>query len=82
MKQILINILQTLETQTNFLGQLAADVAALKMALFELDARAQSLFEKQAAITHGRIQQELDSRRQAFEMLRQLISRLPTQKPN
>ena len=82
MKEILTSILQTLETQTIFLGQLAADVAALKMAFFALDTRAQPLFEQQVAITRGRLQQEIDSRRQVFEKLRQLVSLLPTPKPN
>jgi hypothetical protein len=42
MKQVLLNMLQTLETQTGFIAQIAADVAALKIVLCSLDDAQQS----------------------------------------
>jgi hypothetical protein len=82
MTQILFNMLQSIESQTKFLVQLAGDVAALKNTVYALDARALPVFQQQASITHGTIQRELESRQKEFEMLRQLISRMPKESQN
>jgi len=82
MKQALMGLFQALETQTTFVAQIAADVAALKLVLFSLDGRARPLFEQQVALTSGTFQAVLEAHRREIETLRQIVSRLPTQKPN
>ena len=82
MNQALMAMLQAFESQITFATQLAADVAALKVVVCSLDARARPRLEEQVAIMHGKFQQELDLRLRDFETLRQIISQLPTPKPN
>jgi hypothetical protein len=82
MNQALMAVAQALENQTNFVGRIAADVAALKNVVCALDSRAEPMFAEQVAIIHDRLQQERESRHREFEMLRQLISQLPKPKPN
>ena len=75
-------MLQTLETQTTFLALIAVDVAALKIVLCSLDGRAAKLVEKQVAITSDKFRSVAESQRREIEKLRQLVSLLPTPKPN
>lgn len=82
MKQVLLNMLQTLETQTTFIAQIAADVAALKMAFCLLDAQAQPILEQQLALTSDKFRPIAEAHRREIEMLRQLVSQLPTLPPN
>jgi hypothetical protein len=82
MKQVLLNMLQTLETQTTFLALIAADVAALKIVLCSLDGRAVKRLEEQTALVTDKFRAVAESQRQEIEKLRQLVSLLPTPKPN
>ena len=75
-------MLQALETQTSFVAQMAADVAALKIVLCSLDGRAQGRLEQQVAITSGKFQSIVEANHRDIETLRQLIFQLPTPKPN
>jgi hypothetical protein len=82
MTQILLIMLQTLESQTKFIAQLAGDVVALKNTVYSLDERALPIFEQQAEIAHGRFEREFESRQREFETLRQLIFQMPKEPEN
>ena len=82
MQEMLLNILKMFETQITFLTQISSDVSALKNVLFALDARAQGLFETQVAAERYKLRSVYEAYRRDIETLRQIISQLPTPKPN
>jgi hypothetical protein len=87
MKEAMINMLQNIINQGVFLAELSADVSALKIVVSSLDVSVRNALEKQVSVERGRIQQHIEAQRESLEMLRQLISRLPTEpspapKPN
>jgi len=82
MKQVLLNMLQMQETQITFLGQIAADISALKNVVRILDARAEPLLEKEMALERDRFQLIVEAYRREIQTLRQLISEPANPKPN
>jgi len=82
MKQALLNMLQMQENQITFLGQLAADLAALKNVVRILDGRAEALLEQEVALERDRFELVVATYRREIETLRLLVSQPENQTPN
>jgi hypothetical protein len=82
MRQVLLSILKMQETQISLLGQVAADVSALKNVVRILDARAESLLEREVALERYKFEVFLEVHRQEIQTLRLLISQPENQTPN
>ena len=84
MKEVLLNILKSIDDQNAFIARLAADVSAMKTVVSALDPRIAQALEAQVSVERDRFQKVFESHRQESEKLWQLVSQLPSEptKPN
>jgi len=62
MKRVLLNILQMLDPQSSFLAEIAANASTLKSVICILEARAQTLLEKQVATEPDKVPKHIVDR--------------------
>jgi hypothetical protein len=77
MKDILINMLTTLDSQIVFVAQVSADVCALKSVVSALGPACQKALEEQTAVERRKFQKVVESQQKLLEALKQRISRIP-----
>jgi hypothetical protein len=75
--EALINMLELLGKQVIFVGELSADLHALRTVVSSLDPRIQKALEEQIGVERTKIQEYLENQRIVLAALRQLIASLP-----
>ena len=75
-KETIITILKTTIQNGSFLGQIAAEISALRTIVCGIDPKLQDAFEKQLILEQNKLQPSVDALRILFEQIQKRFSKM------